>query len=346
MLTSSCRSSWAARSRRWRPASPSPAARCNPRPRRAPHGTTIRLPVGHPDFAAVAVRQRIHDAGLNVGSFKGPQSPADANRELSSTGLACIGPQPARRGGAAHGGMPDGPVACPRRRGFRAADPAYGRATRPGRSGCPPARRWSRRSPSIRITLASPNSAPSPRGGSASAPSPNRCAQPSSRTSSGARPASGATPGILPDRAPQPGAQLQPPLRDCVESSAAGAPARGQGETGFHPARRADRIAAEVAVAPPPAAPSDRHSCRPGRTLAAAPVLGATFGRHRRVRRRQDQALGRDRAVRLLGAWPARANHSSGKPKGSNRASGAFPSRADRLRGGNPNAHRADCAVD
>ena len=30
-----------------------------------------------------------------------------------------------------------------------------------------------------------------------------------------------------------------------------------------------------------------RRSCRPGRTLAAAPVLGATFGCHRRVCRRQ-----------------------------------------------------------
>ena len=104
-------------------------------------------------------------------------------------------PPPAPQRGAAHGGMPDGSVARARRRGFRAAHPAYGRTARSGRplgARGRGARADTRRASGSRCT--SPSFGPSPPGGSVSAPSPNGYVQPSSRTWNDARPASGATP--------------------------------------------------------------------------------------------------------------------------------------------------------
>ena len=210
-----------------------------PVPPSAPHrAAATRAPHARPRpafHAASAVHQNAGSppefrasvgpgATLLSRTFEGPRNgPCEGegracNRELSSTGLACIGPQPARRGGAAHGGMPDGPVACPRRRGFRAADPAYGRATRPGR---PLGARRRGAGADARRASGSRLRRPAPRQARA-ADQPQhhhrtgaRSQVPAPRAAQGRHPAQ--RPGILPDRAPQPGAQLQPPVRDCAE---------------------------------------------------------------------------------------------------------------------------------
>ena len=241
--------------------------------------------------------------------------------------------------------MPDGSVACARRRGFRAADPAHGRAARPERRlGA------RRRGAGANAGRASGSRLCRPAPGQARpADQPQRdhrtgARSRSSRTSSGARPASGATPRYSSgSRGPTRRSTSIFPT-SCAEPSAAGAAPRGQGETGFRPARRADRSAAEVALAASLAAPPDRHSWRRRSHTGRRACSGHVF----RLSSRRSPPAGPGARPGAGVRWRCRSAPqitATGKPKGSNLRAQRFLTRKP-MRGGKQNEDRADRAAD
>ena len=170
--------------------------------------------------------------------------------------------------------MPDGSVRA-RRRGFRAAHPAYGRTARPGRplgARRRGARADTRRASGSRVRRPAPGQA-ARRIGLSTITERLRSRVPAPGTTQGRHPAQ--RPGILSHRASA-RRSTSSSLPRCTGSSAAGAAARGRDETRFPPARRADQGPAEVAVPPPlPPSPARGSAGRPA--LAPPPLFARLF---------------------------------------------------------------------